>query len=144
MAGETETWSSAMFGNRVIKMLGDDDFKDIEISPLVATSQVANEFLVAMLQNKTLASGYAKLHLSNFDGMETPLLKEVFDELLQKLIYVTDLKVAYMHELPPEVREQIVNFAAEVIEQHESPIIGLDFERLIDYTEVTDSDHRLV
>ena len=94
-----------MFGNRLIKILGDDDFKDIEIFPLVATSQVANEFLVSVIQKNTVVNGYAKCHLHSFQGMETPLTEEVFEQLLPKLIYFKDLKVAYMHKLPIEVRE---------------------------------------
>ena len=55
-----------MFGNRVLKEFGDNDFKEIEVFPLIATSQVANEFLVAMLQKNTAPKGYEKLHLSSF------------------------------------------------------------------------------
>ena len=48
-SGEAETWSSAMFGNRVIKEHGDDDIKEVEVLSLKATSQVASECLVAMI-----------------------------------------------------------------------------------------------
>ena len=110
-----------MFGNRVIKELGDDDFKDIEIYPLMATSQVASEFLVALLQKNTVANGFGKFHLNRLKGPETALEDEVFEQLLPMLIHVQDFQVGYMFELASdEVREQLVNFAADVIEQHKS------------------------
>ena len=71
-----------------------------------------------MLQKNTEANGYQKLHLNSFKGMETLIEEEVFEQLIPRLIFVKDLKIAGMNELPDEVREQLVNFAAEVIEQH--------------------------
>ena len=48
-----------------------------------------------------------------------------------------------MYELPSEVRCQLVDFAADVIEEHQSQIIAINFIGLIYNEEVTPSDTRL-
>ena len=60
---EAETWSTAMFGNRLIKRFGDDLFKDVEILKLEASSQVASEFLDAVIQKDSETNGYEKFHM---------------------------------------------------------------------------------
>ena len=105
VAGEAETWSTAMFGNRLVKKFGDDLHKDIEINALGASSQVASEFLDAIIQKDTYAYGYEKFNLDWFTGMETLLEQNVIERLLQKLTHVKDLKVSNMKSLPEEVRE---------------------------------------
>ena len=80
--GEAETWSSAMFGNRVIKVFGDDPFNEVEIPRLEATSQVASEFLDAVIQKETVATGYEKFYMDKFFGMKTSLEESVVERLL--------------------------------------------------------------
>ena len=47
--GESETWSSAMLNQRMLKKFGDDLIEAIEIHGLTATSQVASELLDAVI-----------------------------------------------------------------------------------------------
>ena len=48
-----------------------------------------------------------------------------------------------MDELPTEVRCQLVDFAADVIEEHLSQMTAIDFSRLNYNKQVTSSDTRL-
>ena len=48
-----------------------------------------------------------------------------------------------MFELPTEVRSSFVDFAADVVEQHESQMTAIDFEALVSKNEVSASDQRL-
>ena len=50
--------------------------------------------------------------------MVTPLEMSILEELAQMLSHVKDFQVAWMNELPTEVRCQFVDFASMVIEQH--------------------------
>ena len=45
---KAETWSSDMFNDRLNEKCGEGDFKDIEVFPLIATSEVANDLLMAI------------------------------------------------------------------------------------------------
>ena len=74
--------------------------------------------------------------------MKTPLEESVLERGKEKLTHVQDFKVARMCDLPTEVRCQFVDFAADVIEQHESQMTHIDFEGLWD--KETPSHTRLV
>ena len=63
----------------------------------------------------------------------------------EKLTQVQDFKVAWMKWLPDEVRCQFVDFAADVIEEHQSQMTDINLYELINYNnQVTPSDTRLV
>ena len=48
-----------------------------------------------------------------------------------------------MFGLPTKVRSQLIDFAADVIEQHQSKMTDIDFQGLIYERELTPSDTRL-
>ena len=68
----------------------------------------------------------------------------MLDRGKEKLNHVQDFKVAGMYRLPTEVRYQFVDFAADVIEQHQSQMTDIDFYQLIYDKRLTPSDTRLV
>ena len=89
--GESETWSSAMLSKRMLKTFGDKLIKEVEIQRLKATSQVATEFIDAIIQKDTVATGYEKFHLRRFLGMKDLFEETVVERLLEKLTHVKDL-----------------------------------------------------
>ena len=83
VSGEAEKWSTAMFGNRLLKRFGDDLHKDVEINALGASQWVASEFLDAVIQKDTEPNGYQKFHMSWFTGLRD---NKTFDEsVLERL-----------------------------------------------------------
>ena len=54
-------------------------------------------------------------------------------------MYVQDFKVAVMHGLPTKVRCQFVDFAADVMDQHQSKLTDLSIEGMIAYEKVSHS-----
>ena len=96
------------------------------------TTETTNEYLSAVVQRDTLKTGYNKFHLDDFKDLETPLENSVIERIKKKLTQVQDFKVATMFSLPSDVRSQIVEFAADVIEQHESQMTAIDFGYLND------------
>ena len=91
-----ETWSSAMFNQRLLKTYGDDLINDIEIHELNQTTEITNEFLSAVVQRDTPESGYEKFLLWNFRGLKTPLEESVFNRVIEKLSTVKEFKIAHM------------------------------------------------
>ena len=85
--GESETWSSAMLNQRTLRKFGDDLIKDIEIDQLKATSQVASEFLDAVIQKDSLPTGYEKFNLK-IKHLQTPLEESVMERVQEKLQHV--------------------------------------------------------
>ena len=61
-------------------------------------------------------------------------------QLAQKLAHVKDFRVTTMYELPTEVRSSLVDFAADVVEQHKSKMTDMHFLELIHRKEVSVSD----
>ena len=120
--GESEIWSNPMLCQRILKTYGDDPFKDVVFDTVDQTTEVSNEFFSTVFQKDSLETGYEKLHFNDFVGLETRLEESVLERVKEKLTHVLDLKVAEMSELPTEVRCQLVDFAADVIEQHQSEI----------------------
>ena len=67
---------------------------------LEASTEIANEFIAALVQRDTPETGYCQLILERFKGMEFPLEESVLEELADKLIQVEEFSVAKMYELP--------------------------------------------
>ena len=88
--GMTETWSSSMFNQRVLKRFGDELIKDMEFESVNQTTEITNEMLSAAVQRDTPTTGYDKFHLWNFEGLETPLEESVVQRVAQKLAHVKD------------------------------------------------------
>ena len=61
---------------------------------LEASTEIANEFLAALVQRDAPETGYYQLTIENFKGMETPLEESVLEELADKLIQVAEFTVA--------------------------------------------------
>ena len=141
--GSHETWSNAMFVQRLLKIFGDGLVNDPIIYKLNQTTETTNELLSAIHQRDSPETGYEKLHLIDFEGLLTPLEESVMERIKDKLAHVQDFKVAEMTSLPSEVRSQLVDFAADVIEQHQSKITHFNFKELIRGKEVASSDTRL-
>ena len=47
--GSSETWSSAMFVQRLLSKYCDDPKKTAEITELIAATEIANEFLATVI-----------------------------------------------------------------------------------------------
>ena len=133
-----------MLNQRILKTYGDDPVKDVAIETVNQTTEVTNEMFSTVFQKDSPETGYDKFHLDDIYGLETPLEETVLERGKEKLTQVQDFKVAEMYSLLTEVRCQFVDFAAEVIEQHQSEMTDIDFTALIYYNEVTPSDTRLV
>ena len=125
-------------------MFGDGLINDMIIFDVNQSTEIMNEFLSAAIQRDTSETGYDKFHLIDFYGLETPLEESVVQRVIKKLTNVKDFKVATMDKLNTEVHAQFVDFAVDVLEQHESQMTDIDFERLINNRRVSESDQRLV
>ena len=136
-----ETWSSSMFNQRVLKKFGDEIIKDLVIEDVRQSRETTNELLSAAIQRDTPETGYEKFHLG---GLDTLVEEGIIERIKQKLSFVKDFKVAGIYSGPNEVRTQFLDFAADVLEQHESQMTAIDFSEIIFNREVTDSDQRLV
>ena len=132
-----------MLKQRMLKTYGDDLVEDVDISRVDQTTETTNEFLSTIKQRETPETGYDKFGLRYFRGLETPLEETVIDSIKEKLTHVQEFKVSFMDGLPTEVRCQLVEFAADVIEEHQSQMTAIDFIGLIYDEEVTPSDTRL-
>ena len=109
-----------MLNQRMLKRYGDNPVKDAVIKEVRQTTETTNEFLSTVNQRATAETGYDKYHLNAFRDLETPLEQSVIDRIKEKLSLVQDFEVAWMSDLSTEVRCQLVDFAADVIEQHQS------------------------
>ena len=121
-------------------MFGDGLINDMIIFDVNQSTEIMNEFLSAAIQRDTSETGYEKFHLIDFYGLETPLEESVVQRVIKKLTNVKDFKVATMDKLNTEVHAQFVDFAVDVLEQHESQMTDIDFERLINNRRVSESD----
>ena len=105
-----------MLKQRMLKTYGDDLVKDVDIDALDQSTETTNEFLSTIRQRDTPETHYDKFGLSRFRGLETPLEETVIESIKEKLTHVHEFKVAWMNNLPTDVRCQFVDFAADVIE----------------------------
>ena len=74
----------------------------------------------------------------------TLIEESVLERIRDKLTHVKDFSISGMWELPAAVRAQFVEFAAEVIEQHQSQFTVLDFNAMSLNCALTPLDTRLV
>ena len=102
----------------MLKKFGDDLIKHIAIEYVRQSTEITNELLSAAVQRDSPETGYEKFHLINFEGLETPLEESIIERIKAKLTKVQDFTVSAMDRLTVEGLEQMVLFAAEVIEQH--------------------------
>ena len=100
---------------------------------------------MAIIQKNTVANGFERFHLSDFRAVKTPLAEEVIKQLLAKLTHVQDLELSFLSKQPRDLRNQLLDFAAEVIKQHQAPITDLSFWDFLGWGEDTSlSDRKLV
>ena len=102
----------------------------VKIVELNQTSEVTNEALDTVIKRDTVEDGYREFVMSEWKGIEQPLEASVLEQLQEKLPNVEKLTVSEMKHLDSSVSEQFTEFAAVVIEQHQSPLKVLDFNNL--------------
>ena len=115
--GAYETWSSSMLNQRILKKFGDDLIKAVKIHNLKQTTQVTNESLDTVIKRDSIEGGYEEFEIRTWNGLETPLEETVLEELKSKLEHVQKFSVTNVTCVPRAVREQLLEFAADVIEQ---------------------------
>ena len=95
------------------------------------------------MQRVSSEKGFDDFVMDYWKNLKTPLEKEVLEQLLVKLVHVKGFGLAGMNELAVPVRSQLVEFAIQVIEQHESPMKMMHFNNYIMDTTPTALEERL-
>ena len=85
---ESESWSTTMLVNRILKKIRDDEISALEIGDLKMTTEVTNEALDCLLRRDTPPNGYTEFIISDWYTLKTPLEKTIVDRTLQKLSHV--------------------------------------------------------
>ena len=128
----------------MLKKHGDEPIKAFCTKQVRQTTETTNELFDAVIKRGTPETGYNKFHVEYFENLETRLEETIIERVKDKLTNVEDFKVATMFYLPEEVRQQFAEFAAEVIERHETPMTAIDLKGMIEDKQVSPSDERLV
>ena len=92
--GQSETWSSSMLKQRMLKTYGDDLVMDVDIAVVNQTTETTNEFLSTVRQRETPENGYVKFGPSLFQSLKTPLEESVLESIKEKLAHVQEFKVS--------------------------------------------------
>ena len=132
-----------MLTKHILKKFGDAPIKKVKIEALNQTTQVINESLATLMQRNTSDNGYEWFEMDNWYNLETPLEQEILEQLKEKLVNVEGFRVSGMVTLPTLVRDQLAEFAADVIEQHESEMKMLYFNSFTRRPRLTASEERL-
>ena len=104
-----------MYNQRSLKKFGDGIFKALVIEKLNQDTETTNELFDAIFKRDTPKTGLEKLHFNDVKGLKTRLEDSLLDRILEKVANVQDIKFTMIHPAP-EVKSQLIEFAAQLIE----------------------------
>ena len=95
------------------------------------------------MQRASSEKGFDDFVMDYWINLQTPLEQEVLEQLQEKLVHVKGFGLAGMCHLVGPVKDQLVEFAIQVIEQHEKPMRLMHFNNYIRRTAPTELEERL-